>query len=560
MANGISAQAQLELLQALRERYREANRREKGRILDEFVAVAKCHRKHAVRLLGRSGEELAAVTTAPGRRMYDEAVREALVVLWEASDRICGKRLKAVAPALIEAMEQHGHLELDAEVRERLKSVSAATIDRLLAPVRREAGSRRRHRGKRKVAARVPVRTFADWTEPLPGFLEADFVAHCGGSVSGAYIHSLVATDVCSGWTEAIPLLVREQSLVVQGIEAIAKHLPVPVRGIDIDNDSTFLNETLVNYCTDRSIELTRSRPYRKNDQAWIEQKNGAVVRRFAGYDRYSGPIAGQALAHLYGAVRLYVNFFQPSFKLIDKTRSGASVTKRYQKPATPCERLLADQRVSPEVKHALREQRVRLDPIALLHTIREAQSALAAIARSETDRGMNRVSLEQFLSQLPELWRLGEVRPTHSPRGRPRRTWRTRQDPFEGVWPQVLKWLQHEPDATAKALLKRLIERHPDRFHQGQLRTLQRRVRQWRTVMARQLVYGGTDGAEPSQIAPIGADGESRPSVSRGDEPTQRDRIMACPRRAPARPDLSTPSPPLRQCMRHAAPWRRRG
>lgn len=287
------------------------SRREKGTILDEFVAVSKCHRKHAVRLLGRPSEEPVGVAT-PGRRVYDEAVREALVVLWEASDRICGKRLKAAVPALVEATQRHGHLELDGEVCERLVSVSAATIDRLLAPVCREAGSRRRRRGKRRIAAQVPVRTFADWGEPVPGFVEADFVAHCGGAVSGAYIHSLVATDVCSGWTEAVPLLVREHSLVIQGFEAIAHQLPVPLLGIDIDNDSAFLNETLLNYCTERQIELTRSRAYRKNDQAWIEQKNGAVVRRFAGYDRYSGPIAGQALAHLYGATRLYVNFFQP--------------------------------------------------------------------------------------------------------------------------------------------------------------------------------------------------------------------------------------------------------
>ena len=354
--------------------------------------------------------------------------------------------------------------------------------------------------------------------------------------------------------------MVREQSLVVQGVEAIAKQLPVPMRGIDIDNDSAFLDETLLTYCAERCIELTRSRAYRKNDQAWIEQKNGAVVRRFAGYDRYSGPIAGQALAHLYGAVRLYVNFFQPSFKLIGKTRSGASVTKRYRKPATPCDRLLADERVSQEVKDALREQRARTDPVALLHTIRETQSALVAIARSETDRGANRVSLEQFLSQLPELWRLGEVRPTHSPRCRPGRTWRTRKDPFEGVWPQVLRWLQHEPDSTAKALLDRWRELHPDRFRHGQLRTLQRRVRRWRTVMARQLVYGNADGAEPWQIAPIGADSVPRTSDPHGEERTERDRIMACAHRSRARPDLSTPSPPPRQCMRHAAPWRRRG
>ena len=332
------------------------------------------------------------------------------------------------------------------------------------------------------------------------------------------------------------------------------------MRGIDVDNDSAFLNETLLNCCTDRRLELTRSRAYRKNDQAWIEQKNGAVVRRFAGYDRYSGPIAGQVLAHLYGAVRLYVNFFHPSFKLIGKTRNGATVTKRYRKPATPCERLLAHEGVSAEVKNTLREHRARLDPIALLHTIREAQSALAAIARSETDRGVNRASLEQFLSQLPELWRQGEIRPTHSPRTRRPRTWRTRKDPFEGVWPQVLRWLQHEPDSTAKALFDRLRDRHPDRFHNGQLRALQRRVRQWRTVMARPLVYGCADGAQPWQIAPIGADAVTGTSASRSGKATQRGRIVACTPRSPVGPDLSTPFPPLRRCMRNAAPWRRRG
>ena len=384
--NGISAPARAELLRALRERYRGASRSDKSKILDEFVAVAECHRKHAIRLLAGPVEGSVGTGTASGKRIYDEAVREALVVLWEASDRICGKRLKAVLPALVEAMERHGHLELDGEVRGRVLAASAATIDRLLAPVRREAGTRRKRRRKRKLNARVPIRTYADWGEPLPGFLEVDFVAHCGGRLAGSYIHSLVGTDVCSGWTEAVPLLVREQSVVVQGVEAMARQLPVAMRGIDSDNDSAFLNETLTAHCQDRGIEFTRSRAYRKNDQAWIEQKNGAVVRRFVGYDRYAGPVAGQALAQLYGAVRLYVNFFQPSFKLAEKTRHGARVTKRYLPPATPCERLLAHAGVCQQTKQELRDRRDRLDPLALLHRIREAQSALAAIGRAERD------------------------------------------------------------------------------------------------------------------------------------------------------------------------------
>ena len=354
---------------------------------------------------------------------------------WEASDRICGKRLKAVLPSLVGAMERHGHFDLDADVRERILSISAATIDRLLRPIRGEAGRRRnRRKGKHKINQRVPVRTFDDWREPSPGFLEIDLVAHCGGTLSGSFIHSLVATDVSSGWTEAVPLLAREQSLVAQGVEVISRQLPIPLRGIDSDNDSAFINETLIAHCEDAAIEFTRSRAYRKNDQAWIEQKNGSVIRRFVGYERYAGPVAGQTLAQLYRALRLYVNYFQPSFKLLDKRRDGAKVTKRYDHPTTPCDRLLADESVAGGMKTALREQRDTLDPVALLHHIREAQAALAALASPEAPSAPARVSLEQFLSRLPSLWRLGEVRPTHSPRPKPLRAWRTRKDPFEGV------------------------------------------------------------------------------------------------------------------------------
>ena len=156
-----------------------------------------------------------------------------------------------------------------------------------------------------------------------------------------------MATDVCSGWTEAVPLVAREQSLVVAGLEVIRRQFPVPVLGIDSDNDSAFINETLQGYCEGQQIEFTRSRPDKKNDQAWIEQKNGSVIRRFVGYRRFSGLIAGPCLARLYRMVRLDVNYFPPSFKLLSKTRDGAKIKKRYHKPATPCARLLAHASVS---------------------------------------------------------------------------------------------------------------------------------------------------------------------------------------------------------------------
>ena len=240
--------AKRELLATIRDRYRASSKNDKTRILDEFVAVTGHHRKHAIPLLRRSDDAEGAPRPVRGQRVYDAAVSEMVIMVWEAADRICGKRLKAAMPHLVESMERHGHLELDPEVRSRLRSASAVTLDRLLKPIRPTAGSRRRPRRGRSMGKRVPVRTYNDWNGPPPGFLEIDLVAHCGGSVSGSFIHSLVATDICTGWTEAVPLLAREQSLVVEGSEAISQQLPFAVLGIDSDNDGAFINETLITY------------------------------------------------------------------------------------------------------------------------------------------------------------------------------------------------------------------------------------------------------------------------------------------------------------------------
>jgi Integrase core domain len=470
MGNHVRKQTRHELLEALWERYRNASQGAKTKILDEFVDITGRHRKHAIRLLTRTSP--VATAPKPTRRIYSEAVREALVMLWEAADRICGKRLKVILPGLISARERHGHLALDPTIRGLLLAISPATIDRLLAPVRGASSRRKKRKATSKPSQAIPIRTFADWQEPGPGFLEVDFVAHGGDAMQGTFLGSLVATDVCSGWTEAVPLLAREQSLVVEGLDVIRRPLPVPVRGIDSDNDSAFINETLQEYCKRQQIEFTRSRPYRKNDQAWIEQKNNAVVRRFVGDDRLSGLSAGQCRARLYGVVRLEVNYFQPSFKLLSKTRKGAQVTKRYHKPATPCDRLLAHASVPAAAEETLRGEFARLDPSALLHQIREGQSALVALGSGDLSRGGERESLEEFLAQLPELWRAGEARPT--PRSKPPapRAWRTREDPFEEVGPEILLGLQEEPDSTAKSLMERLHRADPGRYRDEQLRT----------------------------------------------------------------------------------------
>lgn len=244
-------------------------------------------------------------------------------------------------------------------------------------------------------------------------------------------------------------------------------------------------------------LDFTRARPYRKNDQAWVEQKNGSVVRRLVGYDRFAGVAAAQTLARLFDVARFYVNFFQPSFKLRDKTRDGAKVIRRYFSPATPCERLLAHTSVTEETKTRLRRCQEELDPVQLLKELRDAQAALAELARSEGRREESRAgtSLASFLETLPHLWKSGERRPTHRPRPAKERSWRTRADPFEAIWPDAQKWLEENPDITGKALFDRIREKHPGEFAPGQLRTLQRRVREWRQTMARQLLAISTQG-----------------------------------------------------------------
>ena len=499
----ISKEAKKELIDVIQKRYNQASKIEKGKILAEFVSVSGYHRKHAIRLLNpRMKGNLEVMIKS--KRIYDEAVKETLIILWEAADRICGKRLKALIPNLVTAMEKHGHLKLENEIRKKVLKIGASTIDRMLAPVRDGAGSRRKRRASRKIHKEIPIKTFADWKDTPPGFLEIDFVVHGGGSMAGEYLHSLVVTDVCSGWVEAVALLAREQNLAIEGLRRIQQQMPVVMRGIDSDNDGAFINETLVTFCNQEGIKFTRSRVHHKNDQAWIEQKNGAVIRKMVGHERFSGIVAAQALSQLLAIVRLYVNYFQPSFKLRERVREGCKVKKYYYPPATPCDRLLAHALVDDKVKESLRKQHAQLDPVELLHRIRQGQSALAALSSGDPSCGPNRKNLDEFLAGLPELWRKGEARPTHRKREQKVHDWRTREDPFKNVWTDILLWLQDEPDSIAKILLLRLNEKYPGQYGDGLLRTLQRRISEWRQAMARKLVFGNVE--EPGEIGAVSA------------------------------------------------------
>ena len=307
-------------------------------------------------------------------------------------------------------------------------------------------------------------------------------VEHCGGvKTDGDFVHTLTMTDIASGWTECVAMRVREQMLIVEAFEKVASELPFAMLGVDSDNDSAF--------------EQTRSRAYRKDDQAWVVQKNGAVVRRLVGYGRLSGSDATKALAQLHASSRLHINFFQPSCTLKSKTRDGARVHKVYFTPATPCDRLLAHSSVELAIKETLRTQFKDLDPVRLLQEIRLGQQTLSDLAthgvRAEAP-ATKTPGFDVFFKSLSSAWKDGEARPTHRKQPTAKHGWRTRVDPFVGAWPVVEGWLMAEPTASARTLMKRWATMVPDAYaSKAQLRTLQRRVKAWRVERAKEMIPG---------------------------------------------------------------------
>jgi hypothetical protein len=507
MARKISMGARREILSAVAERYRSAGRVEKGCVLDALCRTTGWHRKHAVRALRRRVVDKAVEVAAPRerRRRYGGTIKDALVALWEASDRVCGKRLVAMIPTLSPALARHGRLQLGEGEQAQLLAVSAATIDRMLGDVKIvAAGGRRRRAGFYSAIRReVPIRTFNDWKDPAPGFCEVDMVAHGGTSVAGSFIQTLTMVDVATGWTECLPLVNRDGNLVVEAIKRARSLFPWLLRGVDFDNDSAFMNEVVVPWCREHKLEVTRSRAYKKNDQAFVEQKNGAVVRRLMGYGRFDGAETACVMARLYAAARLYVNFFQPSFKLKEKRREGAKVIKRYHDPSTPYERALAHPMVTEAVKERLHAQYRTLDPVALLAEIRSAQEELgnridrrAGATLAKTAPGTSDAVVRSsaagpaaFARRLGNDLARGEQRATHQ---RPKRRYKKRIRMPSKLDPHVLLiegWLAAEPQLTAIAIVARLTERYPAEFGKKQHSTVQRLLRALRKTGAQRLI-----------------------------------------------------------------------
>ncbi len=497
----MSFQGKRELLAQVAPRYREASRKEKSVILNEFIAATGYARKYAIRLLTLRVISAPGPIRRPRARRYGKEVQETLSIAWAATNYIGSKRLAPFLEELVPVLEEHGYLQLSEEARAQLCRISHATIDRILRPLYAGEAPRGISTTKRGTLLKhqVPVRTFADWNEIQPGFFEADLVAHCGRSVEGAFLHTLVLTDIATAWVECLPLRYRSQHAVIQALDQARRLLPFAMLGLDTDNGTEFLNAEVLGYCEREQITFTRGRAYKKNDQCFVEQKNGAVVRQLVGYDRFEGERAYRQLAELYRGVRLYINFFQPSMKLKTKYRNGSRVRCTYDTAQTPFQRL----RSSLDTNELKKLQSIfqALDPVRLLRQIETMQDALWKHAVLPTESSEKHPETgtqpevrftatacsshvdEKFLEN-PALTFPGERRKRKYHRTKPPRKlrfWRTRPDPFAAVWAEICQWLGSNPERTAKSLFADLQQHYPGQFAEGQLRTLQRRVQAWR-------------------------------------------------------------------------------
>ena len=378
----MSQRSKQELAETIWPRYLKADRARKTQILDEFVAATGYHRKHANRLL-KNGPRPKGGKRTGRKKIYRGEVVNVLEQIWEICGRICSRRLKPFLSEMVEVLERHQELRLTEETKALLLGMSRATIDRCLKGVRIE---KRRGLSTTKPGTllknSITVRKWNEWDDAQPGFVEMDLVAHCGASAEGIYLNTLTATDISTGWTECFALPNKTQAAVTQAVSELRQRLPFPLLGIDSDNGSEFINDTLYRYCLAEKITFTRSRPYKKNDQAHVEQKNWSVVRHTVGYDRWETPEECDLLASIYSDLRLYVNFFQPVLKLIGKVQVDGKTIKHYDQATTPFRRVLAADQVSFVVKAGLMNQFIYLNPVDLRRQIDRKLARLWKIVR----------------------------------------------------------------------------------------------------------------------------------------------------------------------------------
>jgi hypothetical protein len=410
----MDAEARNQYLRELREEYVLAAKATKSRLLDEAVKRTGLARKVIIRKLARP-VTLVRRPRAKRRRIYDAAVAAALIELWTLFDYPCGQRLAPLLREQVPRLRQQGWWQCPEEVAAKLLRISAKTADRLLAPQRRQLRLDRRRGSsmRRLLLEQIPLKVAEEWDRRQVGNLQVDFVAHCGQSTAGRFLWTLSTVDIATNWWEGEPVMDRTQQSTRCALDAIRRRLPFRLREIHPDNDHSVINHLLVEYCRENQIALSRSRPLKKNDNCWVEQKNWTHVRKLVGYHRLSGGLQYRLLKDLYRVWSLWRNYFQPVMRLAAKTRRGSRVHRRYDVPATPYQRLLASGQLSQAARESLQQRYASLNPIQLRQQIEQRQSELLrTLRRSETRpdsvRKLTPRSVTSFVTQraavrLPE-------------------------------------------------------------------------------------------------------------------------------------------------------------
>jgi len=375
----MSHEARIQLIQKFKEKYRKITKDEKSEIIDNVVYLCGYNRKYAIRKLN----QIEKPKEVRGRKKkYDQSILPTLKKLWFAMDQLCSKSMVAAIPVFLKFWEE----PIDVEIKQKLLDISPASIDRLLAPVKVQF-RRKRNSGTKPgslIKKRIPIQT-TNWNIKEPGFLEADTVAHCGGSLSGDFVWSITYTDIETTWTENRAMWRKTAQGVKSQTGDVIKSVPFKVLGFDSDNGNEFLNHNLERYFSKKKIKFTRSRPYKKNDNAHVEQKNWSHVRSLLGYDRFDDIELVHLVNDLYkNTWNIYQNFFIPNLKLVQKIRVGGSIKKKHDKPRTPYQRVLESNYISKEKKKELRETYETLNPFELKKQIDKKLNKIFTIIKNK--------------------------------------------------------------------------------------------------------------------------------------------------------------------------------
>jgi len=366
-------------LERVREEYRNADKQRKTRLLNEARKRTRLNRKVLIGKLAHPPLPRVRRRRGPRRPAYGSAVKAALIQLWEIFDYPCGQRLAPALRTEVERLRQSKDLVCTEEVAAKLRVISPKTIDRLLAGEKRLRGLRRNRNPSVHplLYQKIPVKVAADWDTSEVGNLQVDYVAHCGRSSAGEYLHTLSVVDIATGWWEGEAIAGRSQMATQEGLDQIRGRLPFRVREIHPDNDTGMINNLLWRYCRKARIQMSRSRPYKKNDNAWVEQRNWTHVRKVVGYERLDRTGEWRILRELYASLSVYKNFFQPVMKLIEKVRIGGKLHRRYDEPKTPYQRLLASGQIPAAARQRLQAQYESLNAAALRRLIEQLRRQL---------------------------------------------------------------------------------------------------------------------------------------------------------------------------------------